>query len=187
MRTNKFIIKDLISDNSTQKFLGKIPKFPTEVFIVRITIPPTADNYIVLEYSGAREVLSSLWNDIDTNQLKKCRVAFLIEYEPNPYFQSPLMEIRMVVVGNLPENIKKSLERNAKSKPFSLLGIESEFSELSNVTEHQLNHLVRPYAPDSLHFHNEHQIKVMSYLYQLDTNDLTDESYPKIGNKQIKQ
>lgn len=187
MRTNNFRVIDAIADNTTKKFLGKIPKFPTEVFIVRITIPSTADDYIVLEYNGAREVLRSLWNDIDTNQLKKCRIAFLIEYEPNPYFQSPLMEIRMVVVGNLPENIKKSLERNAKSKPFSLLGIESEFSELSNVTEHQLTHLVRPYAPDSLHSYNEHQIKAMSYLYQIDTKDLTNESYPKIGNKLIRQ
>jgi hypothetical protein len=187
MRTNNFKVIDSIADNTTKKFLGKIPKFPTEVIILRITIPPTADDYIVLEYSGAREVLRSLWNDIDTNQLKKCRIAFLIEYEPNPYFLSPLMEIRMVVVGNLPENIKKSLERNAKSKQFSLLGIESEFSELSNVNENQLNHLVRPYAPDSLHSYNEHQVKVMSYLYQLDIKDLTNEIYPKIGNKQIKQ
>lgn len=119
MRTNNFRVIDAIADNTTKKFLEKIPKFPTEVFIVRITIPPTADDYIVLEYSGAREVLRSLWNEIETNELKKCRVAFLIEYEPNPYFQSPLMEIRLVVVGNLPENIKKSLERNAKSKPYS--------------------------------------------------------------------
>ncbi len=72
MNQHDFIILKAISDKYTEKFLIKIPCFPTDVLAILLVLPPTAKRFISFNYKGAQAILSLLnlvWSSLKLSEI----------------------------------------------------------------------------------------------------------------------
>ena len=174
---DNYSVGQAIADTHTKKFLEKIPKFPTDVLVVTISVPPPVQQYIIFDYSGARAILTQLFEGIDLKLDKNSRLGFLIEFEPNLYYTDLRMDIRLIITGQQSHKIVKQLKKSAQSDLLSDLGITTEFVEFSDVSEEQLSELIHPYIPELSKEYTKDRLKIMNRIYPLNTTDLEDYDY----------
>jgi hypothetical protein len=179
MKQGKYLVQDAIADTSTQKFLEKIPSFPAEVLIINLNIPPTAQDYLPFDYSGARTIIELLLSQVEVQTLTNNRCAFLIEFEQKPYYTDLVMDIRIVITGEVSDKIIKKLKRNCEGKMMTHLGISADFEQYSEISEEQLIEMMRPLMPSTTSSHQMEHLKIMNRLYQLDFSDLIEKQSKK--------
>ena len=178
MNQGNFIVLKAISDKYTEKFLVKIPRFPTEVLTIQLVLPPTAKNFISFNLKGAQAVLEHLFEKTNLNFDGENKGAFIIEFEKHEFYTELSMEIRLILTGEISNKSIKQLKKNAENEPLSQLGISADFVELSDVSFLQLDELVRPYLPELGGLYEMEHLKMMSPVYILG-KDKTDKEAVK--------
>jgi hypothetical protein len=176
MSQENFIVLKAISDKYTEKFLVKIPRFPTEVLTIQLVLPPTAKNFISFNQKGAQAVLEHLFEKTNLNFESENKGAFLIEFEHHEVYTELSMEIRLILTGEISNKTIKQLKKNIENNPLSLLGISADFVELSDVSMIQLDELVRPYPPELGGLYDMEHLKMMSPVYILGKDETDKEA-----------
>jgi hypothetical protein len=162
-----YLIRDVISDTYTEKFLEKLQEFPTEVLTIQLVIPPTAQKFITFDYQGAKSILDRVLFKANLDFDQKNRSAFLIEFEQHEFYTELSMELRIILTGEISEKTIKKIKKNTEDKPLLELDISSSFIELSNVSANQLKQLVRPYIPELQGAYDVEKLKIMNRVYLL--------------------
>jgi len=176
MNQDNFAVLKAISDKYTEKFLVKIPRFPTEVLSIQLVIPPIAKRFISFNYKGAQAILDHLFEKTNLNFDGENKGAFLIEFEKQEVYTELSMEIRLILTGEISNKTIKQLKKNIENNPLSLLGISADFVELSNVSMLQLNELVHPYLPELGGLYEMEHLKIMSPVYILGKDNTDKEA-----------
>ena len=176
MNQDNFIVLKAISGKYTEKFLAKIPRFPTEVLTIQLVLPPTAKNFISFNYKGAQAILDHLFEKTNLNFDGENKGAFLIEFEKHEVYTELSMEIRLILTGEISNKTIKQLKKNLENNPLSLLGISADFVELSDVSMIQLDELVRPYPPELGGLYEMEHLKMMSPVYILGKDETDKEA-----------
>jgi hypothetical protein len=176
MNQDNFIVLKAISDKYTEKFLVKIPRFPTEVLSIQLVIPPTAKRFISFNYKGAQAILDHLFEKTNLNFDGENKGAFLIEFEKKEVYTELSMEIRLILTGEISNKTIKQLKKNTEDKPLTQLGISADFVEFSDVSMIQLDELVHPYPPELGGLYDLEHLKIMNRVYILGKDDTDNEA-----------
>jgi len=167
MNQDNFILLRSISDKYTEKFLAKIPNFPTEVLTIQLVVPPTAKRFVSFNPKEVNTLLNHLFEKTNLNFDGENKGAFLIEFEKYEFYTELSMEIRIIITGDIPDKALKQIKKNAEDKLLTQLGISADFIELSDVSMIQLDELVRPYLPELGGQYEMEHLKMMSPVYIL--------------------